>query len=158
MSDQTVVVVGVVLPGPTLAPPYAVDERCVLWVAAPDSADDATGGGLPFQLRADDGRELLIECAGASARLPVRVRISFDSLLPEVVRTVKQAVSGRKPPPITGTRLVSWVAVGDRIQLRGLQYDNSPFRGVQTVQAVALQAEGEPSLRAPVLEAAEPEG
>jgi hypothetical protein len=163
MSDRTVVIAGLVLPGPTLAPPYATDDRCVLWVAAPDQGDDAAGGGLPFQLRADDGRELLIECAGASARLPVRLRINFDRLPPAFAHGFMTTVppqnrtAERERHAVRGQRLVSWLSIGEHVRLRGLLYDRAAFRGLPTIQAIALHVEGEPSIRSPALEVAEPE-
>lgn len=165
MSDEPVVVVGVVMPGPTLAPPYTTGDRCVVWLAASHTGDDANGGGIPFQLRADDGRELRIECAGASVRLPVRLRISYDGLKIAAPPEWRKIVDGHVQHPASreqqqsqaGGRLVSWLAVGDRVGVYGHLFEPSPFRGPRTMQAQTVQASGEPCLRTPALDPAEPE-
>lgn len=138
-QGERVVLAGTVLPGPSLAPPYASDARCVIWAAAHnDDLDVASSGGLAFHLRADDGRELAVETAGAAAVLPVRLRFTFGR--EASVPTSDGASVKRMEQEV---RRVSWLAVGDRVTVAGrLTGAGAPFRGRQVVAAVSIKIEG----------------
>ena len=78
-AAPTVVLEGVVLPGPTMAPPYTSDARCVIWAAARDGLDEAANSGaVAFLMRLDDGRDVVVQPAGATAVLPVRLRLEYQ--------------------------------------------------------------------------------
>ena len=155
-----VVLAGTVLPGRAIAPPYASDARCVIWAAAHnDDPDVAASGGLAFQLRADDGRELAVETAGAAVVLPVRLRFTFTR------ESHTAPVPDGSRPPGRGVqqqeiRRVCWLAVGDRVTVAGrLTGAGAPFRGRQMVVAVSIRIEGTaaPTLAVRALEPADPE-
>ena len=161
MNAPLVVLAGVVLPGRSMAPPYASDSRCVIWAAAHDEGDEAVASGaLPFELRADDGRELMVEPANATARFPVRLHFSFER--PDTAAMGE--IRGEHPPwqqkriNVKESRRVGWLAAGDRVTVQGvLSGKGAPFRGRQAIVAVSLRVEGEPALSAASLQPGEAE-
>jgi hypothetical protein len=158
---ESVVLAGTVLPGRAIAPPYASDARCVIWAAAHNDDPDVTAsGGLAFDLRADDGRELAVETAGAAAVLPVRLRFTF----PRIVTAAARSAPADGRPPRTALdqemRRVCWLAVGDRVTVAGrLLGGGAPFRGRQMMAAISIRIEGTsaPTLEVRSLEPADPE-
>jgi hypothetical protein len=163
LNGESVVLAGTVLPGRAIAPPYASDTRCVIWAAAHnDDLDVAASGGLAFQLRADDGRELAVETAGAAAVLPVRLRFTFPRTVAAAPRSAELDAALELPRSTGGleTRRVCWLAVGDRVTVTGqLVGGGAPFRGRQTMSAISIRIEGTSAATLEVrsLEPADPE-
>ena len=159
MSQRVVTLAGVVLPGPTMTPPYATDARCVIWAAGTDEHDEgASSGALPFHLLADDGRELRIEPAGAAASLPVRLRLAFDRPAAGPGGSPAAPAWKRRGKATTESHVAAWLAVGERIDVVGrLAGAANPFRRHAIVVASALRVAGTPVLRVGALEPGEPE-
>jgi hypothetical protein len=159
MTQERVVVVGKVLPGPTMAPPYASRIRCVVWAAGDSKATNASASGaLAFRLMLDDGGEVIVEPVGAVAALPIRSTLVYQRAVTEHSET-RLTFGQRKTHQQRlkrESRAVAWLAVGDTVSVRGrLVGSTRPFGDNQILVAdhvlvdggklrVGSLAEGEP--------------
>jgi hypothetical protein len=160
MTNERVLVVGKVLPGPTMAPPFASRIRCVVWAAGAGDADEASASAaLAFRLALDDGREVTVEPVGAVAALPIRSTVVYqreeaEDLGTRLLFERRKKYRQRLKPE---SRAVAWLAVGDTVRVRGRLVDSTrPFGGNQILVAEQVLVDSG-KLRVGSLSAGDPE-
>jgi hypothetical protein len=132
-----------------MTPPYFSDVRCVVWAAGGRTeAEASASGALAFAMLLDDGVELTVEPAGASAILGVRSAIEYRCVVPTDGRSEIRPLGSsgqidpRRSRVTQWSRIVAWLAAGDEVTVEGRLVRGAPFRGQQCLVATRITVAG----------------